>query len=377
MRFSDVVGQEELKKQLINMVQNNRLSHALMFHGLEGFGKKALALAFAQYIVCQNRTEYDSCGECPACRKSSKMVHPDIHYSFPIIRQKSPQKSYSDLFIDEWREIMSESPYFTYQDWNQIVSDGSKRSSIYVDESNEIIKKLNFKAFESDYKVMLIWLPEKMNLETANKLLKTLEEPYPKTVLLLISERPQDLLSTIISRVQQIKVAPIENEPLKTFLQSKYQLDDTLADYAVKYAKGSVPKAIEAVCQSENNEMYHDWFVQFMRLSFQNKMLELIALNDEIVSSKKNDIQGFLEYSIRYIRDNYMINKDMSDLVALIGKEEDFSSKFSNFINDINIETIYTSFNERINQLNRNANAKIQFQILAIEIIRAFMIIRR
>ncbi len=376
MKFSDIIGQQEIKEQLINMVRNERLSHALMLHGIEGIGKKALAFAFAQYIVCENKTEHDACGVCKACRQAQKMTHPDIHYVFPVTKEGS-KSAYSDLHIDAWRSKSLENPYFTYQDWNQTIGDGSKLSSIYVDESNEIIKKLNFKAFESDYKVMLIWLPEKMNQQTANKLLKTLEEPYPKTVLLLISEKPQELLSTIISRVQQIKVAPIKKEALKQFLQSEYSIDDTLAEYAVKYAKGSVPKAIEAIQQSESNERYHEWFVQFMRLSFTNKMLDLIALNDEIVGSRKSDIQGFLEYSIRYLRDNYMINQNMEDLVALIGEEANFSSKFSNFISDVNIERMYQAINNCMNQLKRNANAKIQFQVLAIEMVRAFSLVNR
>jgi DNA polymerase-3 subunit delta' len=374
MKFSEVLGQETVKQQLINLVRNNRLSHALLFHGKEGVGKKALALAFAQYILCENKSETDSCGECPACKKAAKLIHPDEHFIFPVIKDSS-KVSISDSYIKEWREELFHNPYFTYSQWNAAIGDGKKAGQIYVDESNEIIKKLNFKAFEADYKVMLIWLPEKMNVQTANKLLKTLEEPAEKTVLILIAENLDFMLSTILSRVQQIKIPPIKKETIKTYLQENFSASEDQIEFANHFAKGQLNRAVEAIQQNESNQMYHNWFVNFMRLSFTNKMNELIELNDEIIAHDKNDLKGFLAYAIRYVRDNFMLNLNQKDLVALVENEANFASKFSNFINENNIDKIYTSFNETIAGVERNANVKIQMQVLAIEMVRAFKMI--
>lgn len=374
MKFSDVLGQDNIKKQLVNLVQSNRLSHALLFHGKEGVGKKALALAFAQYILCENKSETDSCGECPACRKAAKLIHPDVHFVFPVIKDGS-KKSVSDSYIKEWREELLHTPYFTYKDWNSAIGDSKKTGQIYVDESNEIIKKLNFKAFESDYKVMLIWLPEKMNTQTANKLLKTLEEPAEKTVLILIAENIDFMLSTILSRVQQVKIPPIEANVIKTYLSDNFSASDDQIEFAYHFSKGQLNKAIEAIKQNESNQMYHKWFVNYMRLSFTNKMLELIELNDQIIAHDKNDLKSFLAYAIRYVRDNFMLNLNQKDLVALVETEANFAAKFSNYINENNIDKIYTSLNKAIASIERNANVKIQMQVLAIELIRAFKMV--
>jgi len=374
MKFTDVLGQENIKKQLVSMVQNNRLSHALLFHGKSGIGKKALALAFAQYIVCENKQNGDSCGECSACKKSQKLIHPDIHFVFPVIKDGN-KKAISDTYLPDWRNAILDTTYFSYQQWNALIGNEKKTSAIYVDESTEIIKKLNLKPFESDYKVLLVWLPEKMNPQTANKLLKTLEEPSPNTVLILIAENTDFMLSTILSRVQKIKIPPIHSEDIKQYLHQHFSLSDDLIQFATNYGKGQLTKSIEAIEQSEENNRYHEWFVQFMRLSYANKMLDLIKLNDEIISNDKNEVISFLSYSINYLRDNFMLNKKQDELVFLVQKEKEFAQRFSNFINENNIELIYTSINKSIEQIRRNANVKIQMQTLAINMVRAFSLI--
>ena len=371
MKFSDILGQDKIKEQLALMVQNKRLSHALLFHGQEGVGKKAIALAFAQYIICENKQGNDSCGECSACKKAQKLIHPDIHYVFPVMKDGTKTVT-SDMYISQWREEILDNPYFSYQHWNSTIGDGKKASAIYVGESSEMIKKLNFKPFESEYKVMLIWLPEKMNPQTANKLLKTLEEPSEKTVLILIAENIDFMLSTILSRVQQIKIPPIKDEYIKQYLNDNFSASESLIQFSVNYGKGNLTRSIEALHQSEENERYHNWFIQFMRLAYSNKMLELIQINDEIIGYDKNEIKNFLSYSIRYLRDNFMLNKEQNQLVFLVEKEQEFAEKFSQFINENNIELMYRSLNETIENINRNANVKIQLQTLAINMVRAF-----
>jgi len=371
MKFSEILGQDKTKQLLINMVQDNRLSHAILFHGKEGIGKKALALAFAQYIVCENQQETDACGECPACKKAQKLVHPDIHFVFPVIKDGSI-KSISDSYIKEWRKEILNSPYFSYKHWNSTLGEGKKQSAIYVDESSEMIKKLNFKPYESDYKVMIIWLPEKMNIQTANKLLKTLEEPSAKTVLILVAENLDFMLSTIISRVQQIKIAPISDDIVASYLTDNFSVSNDIKQFATKYAKGNLIEAIQALNQSEENERYFEWFMQFMRLSYGNKMLDLIQLIDEIIAYDKNELKNFLMYTVRYLRDNFMLNKKQVDLVYLIEKENEFAQKFSSFINENNIDLMYSTKKKTIEDINRNANAKIQMQVLAVNMVRAF-----
>ena len=371
MKFADVLGQDTTKQQLIKMVQSNRLSHALLFHGKEGIGKKALALAFAQYIVCENKQNNDACGECSACKKAQKLIHPDIHFVFPVIKDSS-KKAISDHYITEWREELLNQPYFSYQHWNSVLGEGKKASAIYVDESSEMIKKLNFKPFESEYKVMLIWLPEKMNPQTANKLLKTLEEPSEKTVLILIAENTDFMLSTILSRVQQIKIAPISDEIIKTYLKEHFTASEDILQFATNYGKGNLIESINALQQSEDNERYFEWFVQFMRLSYGNNMLELLPVIDQIIGHEKNEIKNFLSYSIRYLRDNFMLNKEQHGMVFLVEKEQAFAERFSQFINDANIDLMYRSLNQTIEDINRNANIKIQMQVLAINMVRAF-----
>jgi len=371
MKFKDVLGQENIKNQLIKLVDNNRLSHALLFHGKEGVGKKALALAFAQYIVCNNKSNGDSCGECSACRKAQKLVHPDIHFIFPVIKDSS-KKAISDSYINEWREEILHSPYFSYKHWNSILGEGKKAGAIYVNESSEIIKKLNFKPYESDYKVMIIWLPEKMNTQAANKLLKTLEEPSEKTVLLLIAENLDFMLSTILSRVQQVKIPTISNEIMNTYLSDNFSVSEDVLNFAINYGRGNLTESIHALKQSDENERYFNWFVNFMRLSYANKMLDLIKLIDEILSYDKNELKNFLLYTIRYLRDNFMLNKEQNELIFLVKQESVFANKFSQFINENNIDLMYSSINKTIEDINRNANVKIQMQVLAVNMVRAF-----
>jgi len=371
MLFSNIIGQKEIKKRLLSLVRDKRLSHAIMLKGKEGVGSLPLSIAFAQYILCENKKDNDACGECAACKKVQKLIHPDLHFIFPVIKDSS-KPSISDYYIEDWRNQLQEDRYFTLADWEYRLSEGKKKSAIYVDESSEIIKKLNFKAFESDYKVMIIWLPEKMNQQTANKLLKTLEEPAEKTVLILVAENTDFILPTILSRVQQINVPAIKKEDIKSYLSQNYSLSEDLLDFAINYGKGSLPETIKSIETSKNQHQYFLWFTQLMRFNYANKMLDVINLTDEILSKDKSQLQNFLSYSIRYIRDNFMLNQQQDNLVFLIEEEQEFADKFSNFITENNIEKIYTTFNNALININRNANVKIQMQILSIELVRAF-----
>jgi DNA polymerase-3 subunit delta' len=222
---------------------------------------------------------------------------------------------------------------------------------------------------------MIIWLPEKMNQQTANKLLKTLEEPAEKTVLILVAENTDFMLSTILSRVQQIKIPTIDKADIKSYLSQKYSLSDDLLNFAINYGKGSLPQTINSIETSENQHQYFLWFTQLMRFNYANKMLDTINLTDEILSQDKSQLQNFLKYAIRYIRDNFMLNQEQDKMVFLIEEEQEFANKFSKFITSNNIEKIYNTFNNTLININKNANVKIQMQILSIELVRAFSMI--
>ena len=200
MFFRDIIGQEDIKKQLIKNVQENKIAHAQLFCGGEGVGKLPLAIAYARYISCLHPSEKDACGTCPNCIKFNNLAHPDLHFIFPVVKKKSTKDIVSDDYLAEWRELIAKNPYFNLQTWLGEMGAENQQAQIYVKESNEIIRKLSLKSSQGGYKIIIIWLPEKMNLECSNKLLKLLEEPAEQTVFLLVSEEPEMLLTTIQSR---------------------------------------------------------------------------------------------------------------------------------------------------------------------------------
>jgi len=221
MFFKDVIGQEEVKKRLIRSVTDERISHAQLFSGPEGTGKLALAIAYAQYISCHNRTETDSCGTCPSCHKYQKLAHPDLHFVFPVFNSPKIKNPVSDDFLKEWRELIHKNPYFNLGQWLSFIDAGNAQGLIYERESDSIYKKLNLKSFEAEFKVMIIWLPEKMHISCSNKLLKLIEEPPNKTLFLLVTENEEAVISTIRSRAQLVKIPFIDAASIKNALSSK------------------------------------------------------------------------------------------------------------------------------------------------------------
>ena len=213
MLFKDIIGQEEAKERLIREAKEGKIAHARLFCGNEGVGKLPLAIAYAQYLSCDHPTDTDSCGVCPNCTKYNKLIHPDLHFVFPIIKKKNKDTT-SDDYLQEWREIINSSPYFNLNMWLKEMGAENQQAQIFVKESDEIIRKLNLKSSQGGYKVMIIWLPEKMNVECSNKLLKLLEEPPTQTIFILISEEPDMLLPTIQSRVQRFNIHAINKEKI-------------------------------------------------------------------------------------------------------------------------------------------------------------------
>jgi len=368
MQFKEIVGQEAVKKRLISSVNNNKISHAQLFFGNEGIGKLPLAIAYAQYISCENKSETDSCGECKSCIKYEKLIHPDLHFVFPVAKFKPSHTPVSDDYIEQWREFVNENPYFTFNQWLEKMEQAGKQALIYEKESGEIIKKLNFKTFEAEYKIMIIWLAEKMNISASNKLLKIIEEPPPKTLFILISEDANSLLSTIISRTQPINIPLIEKNELHNYITSKYNLQEDEIKSAINYSKGSLIDLEKFVNDSETNKELFEIFTEYMRAVYKFNIEEVNSVNKKIIELGREGQKEFLLLCNRIIRENFILNIQLDEISVLTKTEHNFSVNFSKFINPKNIEKIHEEFNNAYNDILRNANPKILFLDLSIKL---------
>ena len=371
MQFKEVIGHNKIKEKLIHTIKGNRVSHAQLFLGSEGSGNLALAIAYAQYVSCENKQENDSCGVCPSCTKFQKLVHPDLHFVYPVSTSKTVKKDpVSDDYIAQWRETIIENPYINHNKWYEIIDVENKQGIISKNESYEIIKKLNLKTFESEYKIMIIWLPEKMNASAASKLLKLIEEPPSKTLFLMVSENSEQILPTILSRTQLIKIPKIDSESMRNALCDRFGLSPEKANDIAHLANGNYFDAQNLISSTEEDNDNFDQFTQFMRLSYQRKVIEIINWVDEISRIGREKQKSFLAYSLRLVRENFMLNINNKELVYLTKKELEFSEKFSQFINQENVYQIYEELNKAHSDIEMNAYNKIVFLDLALKIIK-------
>jgi len=371
MLFKEIIGQQEVKQRLIQSVQEDRIAHAQLLLGAEGCGNLALAVAYAQYINCNNRTTKDSCGICASCNKFQKLIHPDLHFVFPVATTKSIIKDpVSDDFIVQWREILLESPYFSLFQWYEQIEVENKQGIISKNESQEIIRKLNLKTFEAEYKIVIVWMPERMNIVAANKLLKMLEEPPPKTVFLLVSESTGMMLQTILSRVQLIKVPKIKNEDLKEYLSQKFTYTEQQIMDAVRLSDGNLISALRVLQDNEENAGNLDKFVSLMRLCWTKDVLGLLQWCESMTGIGRERQKSFLGYTLRMIRENFILNCQVPELALLTLKESDFSSKFFPFINQDNVYQMVEELNKAQYHIESNGNDKIIFLDTALKLIK-------
>ncbi|MBN1986481.1 MAG: DNA polymerase III subunit delta [Prolixibacteraceae bacterium] len=370
MFFKDIIGQEEIKKRLIRSVQKERISHALLFAGQEGTGKLGLALAYAQYISCRNRGETDSCGTCPSCHKYQKLAHPDLHFVFPVFNSPKIKNPVSDDFIKEWREMVLKNHYFDLSQWLSFIDAGNAQGLIYERESNSIYRKLNLKSFESEFKVMVIWLPEKMHLSCANKLLKLMEEPPNKTLFLLISENEEAIISTIRSRAQLIKVPFIDHESIKNALLEKQGAEPELVSDAVHLANGNYIKALEYLSPGEDSPFYFQKFQEMMRFAYSRQVLELMSWADEMAQVGRDKQKSFFDLALRLVREYFIFNMKKMNLVYLNREEQDWGKRFAPFINERNIIPISQEFEMAIKHIAMNGNPRIIFLDTALRMVR-------
>ena len=368
MFFKDVIGQEEAKQRLIREVKEGKIAHARLFCGPEGIGKLPLAIAYARYLSCNNPGEKDACGICPSCIKFNKLAHPDLHFAFPVIKKKS-KDTVSDDFITEWRELLSQTPYFNLNIWLEEMGAENQQAQIYVKESDEIIRKLSLKSSQGGYKIMIIWLPEKMNVECSNKLLKLLEEPPSQTIFLLVSEEPDMLLTTIQSRTQRFALYGIEEKYITERLQSQYGLQEKDAISIGHRSEGNFLKALESIHLNEENKLFFDLFVSLMRLSYQRKIREMKQWSETLAAMGRERQKHFLSYCQRLVRENFMFNFQDPSLIFMNEEEQNFSKRFAPYINEKNVMGIMDELSEAQRHIEQNVNARMVFFDFSLKMI--------
>lgn len=372
MYFKDIIGQEDIKARLLNMVRQGTIPHALLFSGPEGTGKLQMAIAFARYLLCKNSSENDSCGTCPSCYKMNKLVHPDLHFVYPVInKSKSSQNpTRCDDEIKSWREIITEKEYFNLEEWLESLGAENKQAQIFAAESDIITNKLSLKSTEGGYKIAIIWYPEKMHPACSNSLLKLLEEPPQKTVFILVSNNPEMILETIISRTQRIEFKRLsENEITARLQQPPYSLDSASAQNISHICSGSWHKALQTIQINEESQEYLEYFMQIMRLAYARNVREIKALAETLASYGREWQKRFLTYCQRMIRENFICNFHNPSLNYLTVQEQNFSTRFAPFVNERNIIGLMEELSLAQRHIEQNVNSRMVFFDLSLKLI--------
>ena len=366
MQFKDVVGQEDIKAHLINTVKSDRISHAQLFLGPEGSGSLALAFAYAQFISCENKQEADSCGECASCRKYQKLIHPDLHFSYPFFAKHKEDTALT--FIEEWRKAFLANPYLSLDEWREQLSADNKQANINIAECHSIIQKLSLKPFESEYKVLIMWLPEFLEKE-GNSLLKIIEEPSHKTLFLLVAQSQDQILNTILSRTQIVKIPKQRNQDICEFLVSKHQVGEDKAKQIAYLSSGNLQAALNFLTHEEND--YHELIANWLRACWANQGLKMIAfVEDDLSKMGRENQKNLLRYGTNLMRECMLFIAETPGLVHLPEKELDFISKFSKILNLAKAEAIANELEKAHYHIERNANPKILFLDVSLNLVK-------
>ncbi|RLD87825.1 MAG: DNA polymerase III subunit delta [Bacteroidetes bacterium] len=374
MLFKEIIGQQEVKGKLLSLVREDRTPHAMMLFGPEGTGKLALAVAMTQYLACNDRQEDDACGVCPSCIKFGKLVHPDLHFVVPVLKTGSmTAPPVSDDYAVEWREALLTDLYLTESQWYESLGAENKQGIINVKESENIIRKLAFKPYESDYRMVVIWLPEKMNQPAANKLLKLIEEPPEKTLILMVSEHTNKILPTILSRTQLFHVPPISGADLREGLMKLGQADQQQIEDAVLRANGNMSTALQTLRQDDVERQHFELFTELMRLSYARDIVQINGWVERVAGMGRERQKQVIDYSLRLLRENFILNMENDSLNYMSAKESEFSRKFSPFIHEGNVHALAETFTLAGNHIEANGNARIILMDLSIRVIRLLM----
>lgn len=377
MKFKEVIGQEEAQQRLIQMVSEGRVPHAMMFCGPSGCGKMALALAFASYLLCKNSEGTDdSCGTCQQCAMLRSWSHPDLLFTYPVIKpsgSSADHKTISDDYAREWREMLSEGPYFSMDQWLEKMKAGNQQALIYVAESEVLIRKLSMKSSQGGYKVNIIWLPERMREDCANKMLKIIEEPPQQTVFLMVCEEPERLLETIRSRVQRIDIKRIETQAIEKALVERRAIDEVMAHQIARASNGDWLKALEELDASNENHQFLDLFILLMRQAYMRNVKDLKAWSENVAALGRERQKRMLVYFQHLVRENFMYNFGNPELVYMTTAESNFAKNFARFINEANVIEINDIFATALRDIGQNGNPKMVFYDVALKMIVAIM----
>lgn len=369
MRFAHIPGQSSIKQRLIQTVNENRVSHAQLFFGPEGAGKLAMAIAYAQYINCGDRTNGDSCGRCPSCIKYGKLIHPDLHFILPVaITKKVPKNPVSREFLPEWRElVLQQSGYVSLNDWYQKIDIENKQAIINAEDCNEIIRTLGYKAYEAEYKVMILWMVEKLFHSAAPKILKILEEPPDKTLFILVSENHDQITPTILSRTQPVKFLKVDDAAMMDFLRSKSsRADQELRQLAV-LANGNLIKAGRLAAEQTEGDLF-ELFSRWMRLCYQAKVADLAGFIEKLTPIGRERQKNFLLYALRFIRECMVLPHGDMPLIRLSPEEKAFAGNFAPFVHASNSRLLAEEVDRAIYHIERNANPSILFMDLSLTV---------
>ncbi|MAO71575.1 MAG: hypothetical protein CMD02_03580 [Flavobacteriales bacterium] len=382
MKFSNILAPEGLKKQLINSVKNNRLAHSQMFLGEKSSPKLLLALAYAQFISCQHKSSDDSCGSCQSCVKYQKLTHPDLHLIFPVLPlNKSSSSNVSDNFVKEWRECVLKNPFLDLDVWFDVFSNENRKGKtgyIYAQESDNLRKKLSLKHYESQLRVVLIWLPEKMQVKTSNKLLKLLEEPPQKTIFLLVSENTDLILNTILSRLQITKVHNYNPSEIEALLRDKFPMKHISEIKAtISLTEGNLGGAIKILHNESFEDRHFEEYQNWMRLCYSVNIEEITKWVDIRSKKGRRSQTIFLKYALKMTRNCLVFHFSETKNLFVTQKEIDFLTKFHPFIHQDNINEISEKLEECIKNIERNANSKIMFYELSLQLMKLLKVKRK
>jgi DNA polymerase-3 subunit delta' len=371
MLFKDIIGQEEVKKRLVHSVQENRVSHAQLFLGTEGSGALPLAVAYTQYILCKTRRAGDACGMCASCTKMAKLVHPDVHFVYPIANKKDESEISTDV-VTEWREALLENPDHNQSDWFSHLNAENKQPTIGVKESAEILRKLALTTYEGEFKVMILWMPEKMNPAAANKLLKILEEPPDKTLFILVSENEEALLRTVYSRTQLIKVNRLHDAEIKAGLTDKNLLSFEDAARIAYLADGNYNAALKLISENSEESLLLQKFREWMRMVFKVDVVGVISWVEEMASSKtgRENQKAFLLYGMNILRECLAGMYGDKKLLRVAGDELVFVQKLSTLLDGNMCQQLSEELNEAIIHIERNGSPKLIFTDLSLKLMR-------
>jgi DNA polymerase-3 subunit delta' len=373
MFFKDIIGQEEVKMQLTETARKGFVPHARLFCGADGNGGFQLALAYARYLNCTGRGETDSCGKCPSCLKYDELAHPDLHFVFPMVSNKSAKKEVCDDYLPEWREFlkkqMKRRTYFDIDTWLVQLGAENKQAVIYAAESDKIIHKMNLRIYEADYRILFVWMPDRMNIACANKLLKIIEEPPANTAILMVTDSPDMVLGTIVSRSQAIQIRPIHSGTLSRALADIWDLSEDDAIHVAHLSGGNYLRATELLAVENDSVYFLEQFKAIMRNGWTRNVVAMKSFSEDMASFGRERQKNFLTFCQRQVRENFIKCLNEPSLNYMNKEEADFARNFSPYVNERNVMDLMDELSLAEKHIAQNVNSKMVFFDLSMRII--------